>query len=871
QAPRRITSRGFELAGVLAGSVLVAAGLALVYQAKVAPALRSDSKLLNLNAIERREQLIPYLQFLPSPRERQLAATRIFEFLQTKKVPNVGALVQAKALTGGQVSYLKPSLVVRTPAEYQRQFWLWIASFFAVFYLIHGFWRARGFAGEQLILPALQLLTGIGLILMLALRDPLRDTMAFTNFAQSVVLGGLLLAGLSQVDFPKLTGKLSYIPLLGAVALSLALIAFGSGPGSSDAKVNLLGFQPVEAIKLLIVFFLAGYFARRWEFLRVLKETRPELAGVSKHVDIPRLEYLLPLVAAIGLTLVFFFLQKDLGPALITACVFLAMYAVSRGRWPLAFSGLGLMLAGFLTGYFLRYPRTVYSRVEMWLSPWDNHVRGGEQVVHALWAMASGGRFGTGLGLGDPDIMPAAHTDLILGVLGEEWGFAGITIVYLLYAGLVLLGLRIAMRARSDYAFFLALGLTLLLAFGTLLISGGVLGLTPLSGVVTPFLSYGGTAMLANFLVFAVLASLSAQTEVSEQTLPFRPPVQRLAQLLGFAAVLVLGRAAYVQVLKADATVGAGALTIQADGFRRFQYNPRLMAIAREIPRGTIFDRNGVALASSDGEGRHYPYGAITAHLLGDVRSYANWGAKNSSLVERDSMVRLQGYDDHAQVVAVEKSYTIRHDYRELVPLLRHRYDPNHPDVVKLRNRKRDVTMSIDIRLQQETAKILESQLKRLRKQKGAAVVLDPDTGDLLASVSYPWPEQMPPRLGPDDGIDELLDRARYGLYPPGSTFKIVTAMAALRIDPAATALTYECKALPDGRVGNSVRGWGRPIRDDVADRSPHGSVNMEKGTVVSCNAYYAQLGTYKVRAEALHQTATLLGINVANPNTPLS
>jgi cell division protein FtsI/penicillin-binding protein 2 len=152
-----------------------------------------------------------------------------------------------------------------------------------------------------------------------------------------------------------------------------------------------------------------------------------------------------------------------------------------------------------------------------------------------------------------------------------------------------------------------------------------------------------------------------------------------------------------------------------------------------------------------------------------------------------------------------------------------------------------------------------------LHKEKGAAVVMDPVSGDLLASVSYPWPDKMPPALGPDDGIDEMLDRARYGLYPPGSTFKIVTAMAALRKDPNTTKLTYECRALPDGRIGNFVKGWGRPIRDDVQDRIPHGTVDMRKGTVVSCNAYYAQLATYAIGADALKKTAELLGISVGD------
>src|SRR5690606_16457170 len=155
-------------------------------------------------------------------------------------------------------------------------------------------------------------------------------TLTFASFASTVILGSGVMAVLSQLEYARLFGRLSYIPLLGAVGLSLLLIVFGSGPGGSDAKVNLLGFQPVEFVKILLVFFLAGYFARRWELLRVLKEKRPELSRLSRYVQIPRLEYLFPVLLAVALLLVFFFLQKDLGPALVLACLFLAMYAVAR-------------------------------------------------------------------------------------------------------------------------------------------------------------------------------------------------------------------------------------------------------------------------------------------------------------------------------------------------------------------------------------------------------------------------------------------------------------------------------------------------------------------------------------------------------------
>ncbi len=884
--------RTTEVAGLLLSSLLIIAGVYLVLQAKTAQ--RGDiSKTINLNALERREQLLPVLiGIAPSSRDRLALAAKIFERTQDAPMANVGTLARGGLLTPTQVAQLKSHFIVRTPAQFETALLERVSVYFLLFYALHIFWRFRAFRGDERILPAIHLLTGCGLILMLALRDPLRDTLSFSDFSMSVILGVIAMGIASMLDMERLFGRFSYLPLLGAVALSIALIALGTGPGTSDARVNLFGFQPVEVIKLLITLFLAGYFSTRWEFLRVLREKRPELANLTKHVDLPPLEYAAPVFLAVGLTLLFFFLQKDLGPALVISCVFLSLYSVARGRAFLATIGLALLTTGFAAGYFLHFPRTVSDRVAMWISPWDNAVRGGEQVVHSLWAFATGGLFGTGLGLGDPEIMPAAHTDLILAVLGEEWGWVGVAAVLIVFAVLTYIGFRIAMRARTDYGFFLALGLTLLNAFSLLLIAAGVLDLFPLSGVVTPFLSYGGTAMIANFTLFAILLSLSARTEESEHTEPFRIPVQALASLVGVFLVALLAKAAWIQIVRADAVVGAGTLTLQADGFRRYQYNPRLMRVARSIPRGTVYDRNGLPLATSDysqieahadeytklglslqainrNDSRYYPLGAWTVHLLGDLRSRANWGARNSSLIERDSIIRLQGYNDRAHTVEVkhpgtgQPTYTVRHDYRELVPLLRHRLEPESPEVRKVMDRKRDVQTTIDARLQVRTAQALQAGLKRVGRVAGAAVVLDPATGDLLASVSYPWPEKMPAQLGPDDATDNLLDRARYGLYPPGSTFKVVTAIAALRKDPTTVKLTYECKALPDGRIGNYVR--GRAIRDDVQDRVPHGTVDMQKGTIVSCNAYYAQLGNNAVGADALKKTADLLGISVGN------
>jgi peptidoglycan glycosyltransferase len=409
--------------------------------------------------------------------------------------------------------------------------------------------------------------------------------------------------------------------------------------------------------------------------------------------------------------------------------------------------------------------------------------------------------------------------------------------------------------------------------------------------------------MLANFLIAGLLAGISARRGAPGARAAVAPQATR--PFLGgagwvgigfsvFAAAAVL-RIADLQLFRADAYLTRGAVVLQGDGVRRFVYNPRLAAIAATIPRGAILDRSGVLLAASDPAElarqrsdlvklgasdlddvppdrpvRVYPFGGRTFHLLGDLRNRLNWRAGNTSFVERDSRVRLQGYDDFAGVVRVRQpdgteAPQVIVDYRELVPLLRHRYQPEDPEVKQILGRDRAVRLTIDIRLQLATEEIL----KRYAAQAGfgaAAVVLDADRGDLLAAAAYPYPEHLPaePATGPGG---PLIDRARYGIYPPGSTFKLVTAIAAMRKDPALATKTFECKRLPDGREGNRVR--GRLVHDDPTVTSPHGTVDLDLGIRHSCNAYFAQLATFAVGASALLETARLFGIPVAHPNTP--
>jgi peptidoglycan glycosyltransferase len=146
--------------------------------------------------------------------------------------------------------------------------------------------------------------------------------------------------------------------------------------------------------------------------------------------------------------------------------------------------------------------------------------------------------------------------------------------------------------------------------------------------------------------------------------------------------------------------------------------------------------------------------------------------------------------------------------------------------------------------------------------------VLDADSGDVLALLSHPWPSLPLDGLADDESVrDALLDRARFGLYPPGSAFKLITATAALRRDLRLAQAEFTCSDLPGGRVGVRIRG-GRPVRDDILDRHAHGTIDMHEGLVHSCNAYFAQLAV-RVGPEALLDTAARLGVSVASSPTP--
>ena len=920
--------------------------IGLSYGGRVRASAAAGTGVANLNTVtEVRGLDAPLTPVFPDGVDRRFAAAHLLAYLESiredgRQVPNVGAIMgatvsaevvtqSASALfrerlrraverahsqererpseialfTADDLSAIKPGFIVRTPQAFRSLALRWGALYLGGFWLVVLAWRLRAPHGDYALLGAVHLLTALGFAVVLSRADPLRDTALFVRYAQGVLAGCAGLAIVSSIDFRRTAlAAFTYVPLAGALMLSVLLLLLGSGPGGSGAKVNLGPIQPVEGIRLLLGLFLAGYFARRWELLRQTRGRTFRDIQLPSWLHLPRIDYLLPVTVGVGVALLFFFLQKDLGPALFVSCVFLATYAIARNGIRLAALGFGVLIAGFYAGYALNISSTLSARVNMWHSAWDNVARGGDQIAQAIWALSTGGLFGAGLGLGDTRYVPAGHTDLPLAAIGEELGFVGLLCVGAAFALIGWRGFKTALRASSDYAFFLATILTLFLVFPVLLMAAGMLGVAPLTGVVTPFVSYGGSAMLANCVAIGILSAIGGQadtipTVALPSASPFHRGIRSLVATIAVAAVALVGVLLNVQVLRADSYAVKPHLGLQADGVRRYQYNPRILDVISQIPRGSVYDRNGLPLATSDravaeraeadyktrgidiwpcaprvasglsripSDERCYPLGPSAFHLLGDVSNRRNWGAGNSSYVERDLQDRLRGFDDRAAAVSVAGSDgrsapTMLRDYQELVPLLRHRRQPHHASFEAFRTRTRDVTLTIDAPFQARVARIIGKYAARTPAGRAAAVVIDPATGGVLASVSYP----MPAPDGEDDGeTDATFDRARYGLYAPGSTFKLVTAAAALRLDPGSWNRHYMCTRQDDGRVGARVQGYG-VIRDDRLDTHPHGSIAMHDAIVQSCNAYFAQLAV-RLGPRALLDTAALAGISVA-------
>ena len=378
---------------------------------------------------------------------------------------------------------------------------------------------------DQIILPLVALLAGLGLLLTARLEPSLAqidpDSYTGIDAKQSlwVTLGVVVLAVILFVPWDDLFRRYLRTTLMDwldhhryawlsiGIALIVATFAFGKDPNNSGVKawfnLGLFNFQPSELLKIILVIFLASY----------LNEHREVVAGGYQvgPFTLPPLPYLVPLVAMWGIAMGLIIFQRDLGAALMLFSVFLAMLYVVTGSGMYVVAGL----TAFGVGSYVLYNvvSIVKTRVTVWLDPWATAQGTGYQLVQAIYALASGGVFGTGIGRGLPTVVPAAHTDFIFTAIGEELGLAGTIGVLVAYILLVFRGFHIALSVPGRFRGFeqlMAVGLTTILAVQTFIIIGGNLRVIPLTGITLPFISYGGSSVLMNFLIVGLLLRISA-------------------------------------------------------------------------------------------------------------------------------------------------------------------------------------------------------------------------------------------------------------------------------------------------------------------------------------------------------------------------
>jgi cell division protein FtsW (lipid II flippase) len=359
---------------------------------------------------------------------------------------------------------------------------------------------------DPVFLPTAVLLAGMGFAVIYRLNPDLAG-------AQTLwLLFGLGLFSLTLVlirDHRQLDAYTYTIGLLGLVMLLLPL-APGIGRTVRGARlwvgIGPLQFQPAEIAKVLIVIFVASYLNTRKELLAVATRRLGPIA-------LPEPRHLAPLLVAWGVSLVVLFLERDLGSSLLFFGIVVVMLWVATGR--VAYLILGGLL--FAVGAFFGYAAFshVQDRVAVWLNVFNpGFIQDeGYQLAQSLFAMATGGILGTGLGQGRPGFIPDAHTDFVFSAIGEEMGLLGTTAVLVLFVLLVFRGFRAAVRAPDGFGQLLATGLSAIVALQTFVIVGGVTRLIPLTGITLPFVSYGGSSLVANFVLLALLIRVSdAQT-----------------------------------------------------------------------------------------------------------------------------------------------------------------------------------------------------------------------------------------------------------------------------------------------------------------------------------------------------------------------
>lgn len=653
---------------------------------------------------------------------------------------------------------------------------------------------ARFFApgADPVLLPVTFLLSGTGVAFITRLDSDSGASQVMWMFA------GVLALVVTLAVVPSLERLARYKYTIALAGVGLLILPAIVGVEVNGAKLWLrfagMSFQPAEVAKVLIVLFLAAYLAENREVLSV---STKRILGIW----MPPLKHLGPLLLMWALSLVVLVAEKDLGSSLLFFGVFLIMIYAATGRSGYVVVGLGLFAVGAAAAYSMF--GHVQTRVAIWLDPFADATGRGYQLVQSLFAFGAGGMLGVGPGRGLPLRIPFVQTDFIFAAIGEELGLLGAAAVVIAFLAFCLRGLATGTRARSDMASFTAVGLVATFGLQTFVILGGVTRLIPLTGITLPFVSYGGSSVLANFMLLGLLMRAGDAATGRE------------AEMLSTAATGVLGRVAIGRRLTAVSVVIAlllGAVVANLTYLQVFDSaalaanpaNTRGLAEELRQQRGSVITRDAVVLAESVPSGaefkRTYPEGSLGAHVVGYYSP--KYGRAGVEAAMNDALAGKRTFASFA----------------DLIDSLAGAQVPGN-----------DVRLTIDSEIQAAAE-------KALGKNRGACVVIDPQTGAILALASAP--DYDPAQVDAEwdalssAGSAPLVHRATNSLYPPGSTFKVVTLTGAIGAGVADPDSTYKGPA----RIeigGADITNYGG---------SSYGTVTLTKATASSINTVYAQL-----------------------------
>ncbi|MDV3221481.1 FtsW/RodA/SpoVE family cell cycle protein [Intrasporangium sp.] len=385
---------------------------------------------------------------------------------------------------------------------------------------VHVVLRWKAPYADPLLLPITTALNGLGLVMIHRLDLAAGRLGTDGNANQQIIWTALAVALTVGVIWilrdHRLLRRYTYVSLaVGFILLLLPLLP-GIGREVNGSRIWIavgpLSFQPGEFAKIALAIFFAGY----------LVQTRDVLSLAGKRVlgfTFPRGRDLGPILVAWVLALLILVFEKDLGSALLFFGLFVAMLYVATER--VSWIAIGLLLFAVAVAFALSVFAHFQKRVDLWLDPFSpENLERSNQLANGLWGMAAGGLTGTGLGAGRPWLTPFAESDYIFASLAEELGLFGSVAILVLYLLFVQRGVRTALGVRDGFGKLLAIGLTFSVAFQLFIVIGGVTRVIPLTGLTTPFLSLGGSSLLANWMIMSLLLRISDQARRPVPDLP---------------------------------------------------------------------------------------------------------------------------------------------------------------------------------------------------------------------------------------------------------------------------------------------------------------------------------------------------------------